>query len=69
MPDDVLVRAKHLIVIPRDAFELLNRRAAAMDDAEELAREMVESERQTVYVLKVVAIATIDGPPVKFRKV
>lgn len=65
---DIEVKPKKFILVTRDAFEVLARRHATLDDAVEAATEACGESGQTIYVLELKAVAARADRPVKVRK-
>ena len=63
-----MVELKKLILIPRDALELLTRRFVKIDEAIEAASESCALDGQTVYIVEMRAVAARADRPVKVRK-
>lgn len=64
----IKVEPKKFIVIPRDAFELLSRRHAALNEATEAASDSCAEDGQTMYVVELRAVAARADRPVKVTK-
>jgi hypothetical protein len=65
---EVTVKEKKFIVIPRDAFDVLTRREATLQEATERASiDCAESGMQH-YVVELKAVASRADRPVKVRK-
>lgn len=62
------VKLKKFIVVPRDAMELLTRRYAEIEDAQQAAEDGCAEEGQALYVLEMKLVAARAAPPVKVRK-
>lgn len=62
------VKLKKYLCVPRDAFELLPKRYADLDEATEAATDACTENGQTVYVLEMKAVAARADRPVKVRK-
>lgn len=62
------VKPKKFIVVPRDAFEVLHQKHAALDDAVEAAEAFCSESGQTAYVLELKAVAARADRPVKVRR-
>jgi hypothetical protein len=63
-----MIELKKFVVIPRDAFEMMNRRFSKLDEATEAASESCAIDGQTVYVVEMKAVAARADRPVKVRK-
>lgn len=62
------VSAKKFIVIPRDAFELLQRRHGSLAEATEAASNACSEEGATMIVVEMKAVASRADRPVKVTK-
>jgi adenylate kinase len=62
------ITPKRFVLIPRDAFELLARRFAEMDEATEAASQSCAEDGQTMYVVEMKAVAARADRPVKVTK-
>jgi hypothetical protein len=65
---EVTVKEKKFIVIPRDAFELLTRRDATVEEATERASADCADTGMQHYVVELKAVASRADRPVKVRK-
>jgi hypothetical protein len=63
-----MVKEKKFILIPRDAFDLLERRFANVAEATEAASQSCAEDGQTVYVVEMKAVASRADRPVKVTK-
>ena len=63
-----MVKPKKFLLIPRDAFEVLQRRYAELGEATEAASQSCGEDGQTVYVVEMKAVAARADRPVKVTK-
>ena len=68
MKDSPEIKPKKFLVVPRDAFELLSRRHASLEEATEAAMDACSEEGQTMYVVEMKAVAARADRPVKVTK-
>jgi hypothetical protein len=65
---EVSVKTKKFVVIPRDAFDLLMRRDATLQEATERATTDCTETGMTHYVVELRAVAARADRPVKVTK-
>lgn len=65
---EVDVKPKKFVVIPRDAFEMLLRREATLQEATERATTDCAETGMAHYVVELKAVASRADRPVKVRK-
>jgi len=63
-----MVKLKKFVVIPRDAFDLMERRFAELGEATEAASQACAENGQTAYVVEMLAVAARADRPVKVTK-
>lgn len=63
------IKLKKFIVIPRDAYELLERRYASFEEAGEAAKDACAENAQTMMVVELKAVAARVDRPVALREV
>lgn len=68
MENQMTVKEKKFVAIPRDAFELMNRRFSELAEATEAASASCAEDGQTVYVVELKAVASRADRPVKITK-
>lgn len=68
MMADVEIKPKKFLVIPRDFFELLQRRFASQEEAIDSASDTVAEGGQPCYVAELQIAVTQPDRPVKVRK-
>jgi hypothetical protein len=68
MTEEIKVEVKKFVVIPRDAFDVLNSREASLERAIKLAEERCAETGMTVMVVELRAVASRADRPVTVRK-
>ena len=62
------IKVKKFVAIPRDAFELMERRYTTYEDAAQAAADACAESGQAVYVVEMRAVVARADRPVKVTK-